>query len=99
MAEVTVVFADLTGSTGVFEALGNAKATQAITRLTDWLGKVCTARHGQVVKNLGDGVLMVFAKSTDAVEVVTDMQRAHTDRIKTWPDKLKMHQQVGLARG
>ena len=99
MAEVTVVFADLTGSTGVFEDLGNAKATQAITRLTDWLGKVCTARHGQVVKNLGDGVLMVFAKSTDAVEAVTDMQRAHTDRIKTWPDKLKMHLQVGLARG
>ena len=99
MAEVTVVFADLTGSTGVFEALGNAKATQAITHLTDWLGRVCTARHGQVVKNLGDGVLMVFAKSTDAVEAVTDMQRAHTERIKTWPDKLKMHLQVGLARG
>ena len=99
MAEVTVVFADLTGSTGVFEALGNAKATQAITRLTDWLGKVCTARNGQVVKNLGDGVLMVFAKSTDAVEAVTDIQRAHTERIKTWPDKLKMHLQVGLARG
>ena len=99
MAEVTVVFADRTGSTGVFEALGNAKATQAITRLTDWLGKACNARHGRVVKNLGDGVLMVFTKSTDAVEAVTDMQRAHTERIKTWPDKLKMHLQVGLARG
>ena len=52
MAEVTVVFADLTGSTGVFKALGNAKATQAITRLNDWLGKVCTARHGKVSKTL-----------------------------------------------
>ena len=99
MAEVTVVFADLTGSTGVFEALGNAKATQAITRLTDWLGKVCTARNGQVVKTLGDGVLMVFAKSTDAVEAVTDMQRAHTERIKNWPHNLKMHLQVGMAKG
>ena len=99
MAKVTVVFADLSGSTGVFEALGNAKATQAITRLTDWLGKVCAARNGQVVKNLGDGVLMVFAKSIDAVDAVTDMQRAHTERIKTWPDELRMHLQVGLARG
>ena len=99
MAEVTVVFADLTGSTGVFEALGNAKATQAITRLTDWLGQACTARRGQVVKNLGDGVLMVFSKSADAIEAVADMQRAHTERIKTWPDKLKMHLQVGVARG
>ena len=99
MAEVTVVFADLTGSTGVFEALGNAKATQAITRLTNWLGKVCVAKRGHVVKNLGDGVLMVFSQNSDAVEAVTEMQRLHTERIKTWPDKLKMRLQVGLARG
>ena len=99
MAEVTVVFADLTGSTGVFEALGNAKATQAITRLTEWMGKVCVARGGHVVKNLGDGVLMVFTHNPQAVEAVTEMQRLHTQRIKNWPDKLKMHLQVGLARG
>ena len=99
MAEVTVVFADLTGSIGVFEALGNAKATQTVTRLTDWLGKVCVARGGKVVKNLGDGVLMVFAHSTDAIDAVSEMQRLHTERIKTWPDNLKMHLQIGLAQG
>ena len=99
MAEVTVVFADLTGSTGVFESLGDAKATQAITRLTDWLGKVCVAKGGIVVKNLGDGVLMVFTRNSDAVESVIDMQRLHTERIKTWPEKLKMRLQIGMARG
>ena len=99
MAEVTVVFADLSGSTGVFESLGNSKATQAITRLTQWIGKVCTAQNGHVVKNLGDGVLMVFVENTDAIEAVTEMQRVHTERIKTWPEKLKMHLQVGMARG
>lgn len=99
MAQVTVVFADLTGSTGVFEALGNAKATQAITRLTQWMGNVCQAHAGHVVKNLGDGVLMVFHDNTDAIEAVTEMQRAHTERIKTWPAPLKMRLQVGLARG
>ena len=99
MAEFTVVFADLTGSTGVFEALGNAKATQAITRLTDWIGRVCKANQGQVVKNLGDGVLMVFSQSTDAVEAAPDMQRVHTERAQTWPEKLKMPLQIGMARG
>lgn len=99
MAEVTVVFADLTGSTGIFEGFGNAKATQVITRLTDWLGKVCVARGGKVVKNLGDGVLMVFAHSIDAVDAVSEMQRLHTERLKTWPDNLKMHLQIGLAQG
>jgi adenylate cyclase len=99
MAEVTVVFADLTGSTGVFESLGNAKATQAITRMTQWIGKVCTEHGGEVVKSLGDGVLMVFRVNVDAVESVQEMQRFHIDRIKTWPEKLKMRLQIGMARG
>ena len=99
MTVVTVVFADLTGSTGVFESLGNAKATQAITRLTQWMGKVCMANHGRVVKSLGDGVLMVFADNAHAVDAVAQMQLIHTERIKTWPDKLKMRLQIGMARG
>ncbi|RYX91981.1 MAG: adenylate/guanylate cyclase domain-containing protein [Comamonadaceae bacterium] len=102
MAEVTVVFADLTGSTGVFEMLGNAKATQAITRLTQWVGKVCESQGGRVIKFLGDGVLMVFAGNRDAVEAVeavSEMQRVHTQRVNTWPQKLQMRLQIGMARG
>ena len=99
MAEVTVVFADLTGSTGVFESLGNAKATQAITRLTQWIGQVCGARGGRVVKYLGDGVLIVFPDNGDAIEAVTELQRVHRERIRAWPKPLKMRLQVGMARG
>lgn len=99
MAEVTVVFADLTGSTGVFESLGNAKATQAITRLTQWIGKVCEAYRGHVVKYLGDGVLVVFPANADAVDAVIELQRVHRDRIRNWPEQLKMRLQLGVARG
>lgn len=99
MAEVTVVFADLTGSTGVFESLGNAKATQAITRLTQWIGKVSQAYRGHVVKYLGDGVLVVFPDNADAVDAVTELQRVHSDRIRNWPEPLKMRLQMGVARG
>lgn len=99
MAEVTVVFADLTGSTGVFESLGNAKATRAITRLTQWIGQVCEACGGRVVKYLGDGVFIVFSESSNAVEAVTELQRVHRKRIRNWPEALKMRLQIGLARG
>lgn len=99
MAEVTVVFADLTGSIGVFESLGNVKATQAITRLTLWAGQVCETHHGRVAKYLGDGVLMLFSKSHDAVEAVTELQQVHYKRIRSWPELLKMRLQIGLARG
>ncbi|QDL37617.1 adenylate/guanylate cyclase domain-containing protein [Rhodoferax sediminis] len=98
-APTTVVFADLTGSTGVFETLGNAKATQAITRLTHWIGQVCEAHSGRVVKMLGDGVLAVFPEGGRAVAAVIEMQRVHQKRIKAWPANLHMHLQVGVACG
>lgn len=99
MAELTVVFADLTGSTALFEALGNAKATQAITRLTQWIGQVCKNHGGHVVKYLGDGVLILFQESRHAVEASSELHRVHHDRIRNWPDALKMRLQVGMARG
>lgn len=99
MAELTVVFADLTGSTGVFETLGNVKATLAITRLTQWIGRVCESHHGHVVKYLGDGVLILFRQSHEAVKASSELQQLHQDRIRKWPEPLKMRLQIGIARG
>lgn len=99
MEKFTVVFADLTGSTGVFESLGNAKATQAITRLTQWIGEVCRAHQGHVVKYLGDGVLILFKESNNAIEAATELQQVHQNRIRKWPEPLKMRLQIGMARG
>lgn len=99
MAELTVVFADLTGSTGVFEELGNLKATQAITRLTQWIGVVCESHSGHVVKYLGDGVLILFQESRHAIEAASELQQVHYARIHNWPTPLKMRLQVGMARG
>lgn len=99
MAEFTVVFADLTGSTGVFEKFGNVKATEAITRLTLWIRGVCEKHRGHVVKSLGDGVLILFKESRDAVDAATELQRIHYARIQHWPPPLKMRLQIGMARG
>ena len=99
MAEFTVVFADLTGSTGVFEKLGNVKAAQAITRLTQWIGRVCEEHSGHVVKYLGDGVLVLFKDSHDAVAAASELHKTHYHRIHHWPIPLKMRLQIGMARG
>jgi class 3 adenylate cyclase len=99
MAELTVVFADLTGSTGVFEKLGNVKAAQAITRLTQWIGQVCEKHGGHVVKSLGDGVLILFKESRDAVAAASELHKIHYARICYSPLSLKMRLQIGMARG
>lgn len=99
MAQFTVVFADLTGSSKVFEALGNIEATRAITRLTQWIGSVCEAHRGHVVKFLGDGVLILFQESVEALDAASELHKIHFERIIHSPGLLEMRLQVGMARG
>ncbi len=95
----TVIFADLTGSTSAFEALGNERATLVVTRLTQLMGDACTSHRGRVVKTLGDGVLAVFEHERDAVDAMVELQRAHRARIAQWPPSLVMQIKVGMAHG
>lgn len=97
--QATVVFADLTGSTAFYVALGNEKATRAVTRLTQWIGDVCEAHHGRVVKKLGDGVLAVFADASNAANAVIAIQRGHQQRLLKWPVAIRMEIKAGIARG
>lgn len=95
----TVVFADLTGSTRVFEAMGNARATETVTRLIQWIGAVCESHGGRVVKTLGDGVFAIFVDGIAATSAVLEMQRNHQKRLQVWPVPLRMALQVGIASG
>ena len=99
MTVLTIVFADLTGSTGLFEALGNTKAAEVVTRTTHWIGKLFQARGGRVIKYLGDGVLASFADNQAAVLAMVEMQRLQKERSSGYPGSTKMQIKVGLARG
>ena len=87
------------GSTGVFEATGNAKATQVVTELTNWIGEVCVANGGRVVKTLGDGVLAIFPNGPGAINAVVEMQRDHQKRLDKTPVTLRMPIRIGVASG
>ena len=95
----TVVFADRTESSRVFEAIGNARATETVTRLTQWIGSVCRTHGGRVVKSLGDGVFALFADAAPAAQAVIELQRHHQKRLMAWPAPLRMALQIGVASG
>ncbi len=98
-ASTTVVFADLAGSTGVYEALGNARAAEVITGLIHWIRGVCESHGGRVVKTLGDGVLAVFPDARGAIAAVVALQRARLERLPDWPDRITMRLQIGIDAG
>lgn len=99
VADTTVVFVDLTGSTRVFEAIGNARAATTVTHLIQWIGSNCELHGGRVVKTLGDGIFAIFPESSSAIAAVIELQRDHQKRVMTWPEPLRMELQIGVARG
>lgn len=95
----TVVFTDLFGSTSVFEALGNARATSAVTKITTWIASVVEAHGGRVIKMLGDGVLALFQDNATAINAVVEMQREHQKRMALISLDKQIPIKIGVASG
>ena len=73
-ARCTVLFADLRGSTGLYERLGNAAAAGLVTKAVQALASTGVGTHGRVVKTLGDGLMALFTSSQAAVDAALRMQ-------------------------
>jgi len=71
-----IVFADISGSTRLYETLGDARAHALIEPLLVLLGKTADDYGGTVVKKLGDGMVCAFTASDGACQAACDMQLA-----------------------
>jgi class 3 adenylate cyclase len=81
-ATVAVLFADIAGSTRLYEVLGDARAKTLIDEAIVEL-RAITARHGgRVVKTIGDEVMCVFPDPERGFLAATDMQ-LRVDRLPT----------------
>lgn len=95
----TVVFADMTGSTALYESLGNERAAAVVAPVTQAMG-ACVQRHGgRVVKNLGDGVLGLFAEPGAAVLAAVAMMREHRQWFAPQASLPHVAIHIGLASG
>jgi class 3 adenylate cyclase len=73
ISDRTILFADLRGSTGLFETLGNAEATSLVTHCVSALSAPIESQGGHVVKTLGDGLMAVFPTPAQAVKAAMQM--------------------------
>ncbi len=99
-----VMFADLRGSTGLYETLGNAFATQLVSRTVSVLGRVISSQDGVLVKTLGDGLMATFDEPATAIQTAVDMHAAlaqigHDEWADAEPQHRPMKLQIGLAFG
>jgi len=70
-----ILFADVSGSTGLYEKLGDKPAAEAIEKCLGELRQVVSKYQGQVVKTIGDEIMAVFGKADAAGEAAKEMQQ------------------------
>src|SRR5687768_7411680 len=73
--QAAILFADIAGSTRLYETLGDAVALTMIGRCIDVIREVCEERDGRVIKTIGDEVMAMFASAANAGYAVSDMHR------------------------
>lgn len=71
----TIVFIDLSGSTTLFEAIGDEAATVFVHSVTKDIATHLINSNGRVLKFLGDGVMAIFDEPTDAVKACLPLQK------------------------
>ena len=69
-----ILFADVAGSTRLYETVGDAAAHAMIGRCIDVMRGVCEERDGRVVKTIGDEVMALFPSAANAGYAANDMQ-------------------------
>lgn len=72
--DLAVLFADVTGSTRLYEKLGNARALECVGLCLSIMRQSAKTYEGRVVKTIGDELLCVFPTATAAAQAAMDMQ-------------------------
>jgi class 3 adenylate cyclase len=89
----TVLFADVSGSTRLFEGQGDEAARRVIRHALYGCAHVIAEQGGQVVKTIGDEVMATFGDASSAMQAAIDMQRWAAN------DATMCEQDIGLRVG
>ncbi|TNF98834.1 MAG: adenylate/guanylate cyclase domain-containing protein [Gammaproteobacteria bacterium] len=69
-----ILFADVAGSTRLYEDVGDDKARAMISHAIESMTQSTTAMRGRVIKTIGDEIMCVFVDADSAVKAGYDMQ-------------------------
>ena len=72
--ECGVMFADVTGSTRLYETLGDDAANRIIGKVLDIMAKITEGYEGYVIKTIGDEIMCRFSSANDTVRAAIECQ-------------------------
>lgn len=99
LTTVTVLFTDVVGSTELMVRVGEAAADELRRAHFERLRRVIASTEGREVKNLGDGLMVVFDSAAAALSCAAGMQQALTSAPMDpgRPERIKVR--IGVSAG
>ncbi len=93
----TILFADIAGSTRLYNTFGNVKARELIAECLYHLKELTLGNNGTVVKTIGDEVMCTFMTPDQAAETARQMH----EEISFDPDmtQANIHLRIGFHHG
>jgi class 3 adenylate cyclase len=73
-SDLAVLFADVSGSTRLYETLGDERALAAVGRCLGLAKAACEGYGGRVIKTIGDEVMVAFPGADAAAQAAADLQ-------------------------
>lgn len=77
--QLAILFADVCGSTKLYEIHGDAKAREAIAKCVALMSESTARQGGTVIKTIGDEVMSTFKTADDAAQAAAEMQEGITE--------------------
>ena len=96
---LAIMFADISGSTRLFEVLGDATARVTVSDTLELLTKVIHIHNGTVIKTIGDEIMCTFPSADDSANAATEMQETLEDANEMKADGPEIKIRVGMHFG
>ena len=96
---IGIMFADVAGSTQLFEVLGDDVARTTIAETLELLTSVTNSHGGTVIKTIGDEVMCTFPEAEDSANAATEMHETLEDANDMREEGPKIKIRIGMHFG
>ena len=97
--KLAIMFADISGSTQLFEMLGDAEARALVADTLKLLTKVAKKHDGTLIKTIGDEIMCTFPQADDAARAAINMQEAMQNKNRIREQGPDIRVRIGLHFG
>jgi adenylate cyclase len=97
--ELAILFADVVGSTRLYELMGDLRARDMVAICIDVMRSATEQRQGTVIKTMGDEVMSTFPSADEALNAAAQMQQQISSHAQLKVDGQPVNIRIGCHFG